>query len=490
MTMALSACEEEPAQSSSGSEGGGAPSTTPAATTSATTADPDDNAGTDKEAKEVSTADYQPDGNAGTIKYLGYFDLSQDQKSSEQYLVFTSELYGGTIDYNATASGDAYFEKLASLISADDSPDILSYEWQSFPGGISKNVYQPLDEYIDLEAPLWSGIKDVVENFSYEGKHYYYPHKIKTNFAINYDRKTIEESNLKDPYDLYKEGNWTWDTFRELMTSFCNLSEDNIGFCSTGDVISAFISTCGTPLIDVLPDGSINNNISDPNVSRAMSFIEGLYRDGLMYNKQLGDWVAPALWAVNSSQVLFLGMEPEWAYIAATEKIQNPNGVDNDIFDTVSDYAFVPFPRDPSADKYYAPYDTYGYLVARGAKNIKGAVDWIYCNRVYETDENVIAQAREDAIHPAKVLYTEGKNEGKQKWQITWDENVYDIWKEMTNPEKFEFIFDDAYGFNSTLTSTISSNMLNEVAYNGGSWTQLSAENSPAIDAILDEYRK
>ncbi len=32
-------------------------------------------------------------------------------------------------------------------------------------------------------------------------------------------------------------------------------------------------------------------------------------------------------------------------------------------------------------------------------------------------------------------------------------------------------------------------NMLNEVAYNGGSWTQLSNENKPLVDAIIDKYK-
>lgn len=474
-------------------EGGTAPVTTSGAgpgtsgtTTAATTTDPDEGAKTDEEAKDIVSEDFAPDGNAGLVKFLGYYDI---RDGSDQYLVFQTPEWGGTIDYNSCSSGPAYFEKLGTLIAADDSPDLVTYEWLSFPGGMAKNMYEALDEHFDLNTALWADMKQTVEDFAYEGKHYYYPYQIRTYFALNYNRKTVENAGLTDPYELYMAGNWTWDTWRQMMIDFCNQDDTNIGYCSTPDVLASIVATTGTNFVDVRPDGTIVNNLGDANVTRAMEFIEGLHRDGLMYNKELGDWVSPQLWAVNSAQVLFLGMEPSWCYSDASKIIQNPAGVENDIFDTPSDFAFVPFPRDPSSDTYNLAYDTFGYMVPKGAKNIKGAVDWIYCNRVFETDETVKAQAKQEAIAPEKVTFLEGKYEGMQKWQMTWDEQVYDLYIEMKDPTKFNFSFDDVYGFNSELSSDLIGNTLNEIMFNAGSWTQLSSQISPAVEAILDEYR-
>ncbi|MGN0688250.1 MAG: hypothetical protein ACI4KA_09110 [Oscillospiraceae bacterium] len=129
-------------------------------------------------------------------------------------------------------------------------------------------------------------------------------------------------------------------------------------------------------------------------------------------------------------------------------------------------------------------------MVPKGAKNIKGAVDWIYCNRIYETDENVKATTRDEYVHPEPVYFVEGKNEGQRKWQIMWDENLYDLWQEMHDPSAFSFSFDDCYGFNSELSETIIGyGILNEIMFNAGSYTQLSNEYMSAVDAILDEYR-
>jgi hypothetical protein len=48
-------------------------------------------------------------------------------------------------------------------------------------------------------------------------------------------------------------------------------------------------------------------------------------RSGLLYPESHphGDWVSPQVFANTSDKILFLGLEPEWAYIAATENIQN-----------------------------------------------------------------------------------------------------------------------------------------------------------------------
>lgn len=486
MAASFTACEEEGAENSGSVNAPGPVQTS--ATQASTTTDPDENASTDKEIKDINTESYTPDGNAGNIRFLGFYDITGDQKGKEQCLIFQSELYGGTIEYISSPSGDAYYEKLGALIAADDSPDLVTKDAMLYPGNVSKNLFEPLDDLIDYKSPLWIDMADVIESYTYKGKHYYYPHRITTSFALNYSKKTIEENNLEDPYELYKKGEWTWDAWRKMMQEFCDKDSDNMGFYATDTILTSLIATTGTTLIDTKSDGTILNNINDPNVTKAMGFYEELYRDGVMYAKQLGDWVPPQTFATNCSKLLFLGMEPEWTYIAATEQLQNPQGVESDIFGEVSEFAFVPFPRDPDADAYYQAYDTYGFLIPKGAKNKKGAVDMINCFRVYDTDEGIIAQVREDHVNPTPIYYTSGKYEGSQKWQITWGETEYDMWREMCDPTKFNFVTEDAFGFNSDFWNQYAT-VLVGVAFDGESWSQKSGEFAPIVEATIDEFR-
>ena len=488
--LGLTACDEEAPVASDGSA---ASNSAPAAaattsTQASTTADPD--AGlelTDKENKVIDTSACPPSGNAGTLRYLGFYDITKDQKGTEQCLIFQSDLYGGSFEYISTPSGSAYYDKLANLIASDDSPDIVTKDAMLLPGNVSKNLFEPLDGKIDLTAPQWKDISSIVEQFSWKGVHYYFPHRTTTKYALNYSKKTIEENDLPDPYEKYKNGEWTWDAWRDMMTKFCDKDENNIGFYGTDTTVDAFILTTGTSLIDTQPNGSITNNLANPNVTRAMQFIEGLCRDGVSYGKELGDWVSPETFATECDRLLFLCMEPEWTYIAATEQLQNPKGVDNDIFDTVSEFAFVPFPRDPQADAYYQGYDTFGFLVPKGAKNMDGALEFINLFRAYDVDPVIQAQVKNDHIAPEKIYFEKGSNVGKEKWQITWGEQEYDLWREMCDPANFSFINEDAYGFTSDLQSQLATVVM-DVVEHGSSWTQTSAEISPIVDSVISEY--
>lgn len=438
--------------------------------------------------KDTASPSYKPSGNVGKIKYLGFYDITSDSKGKEQCLIFQSEQYGGKIEYISSPFGAAYFEKLGVLIASDDSPDIVTKDAMLYPGNVSKNMFESLDSYIDLNSSLWKGMKSIADSYTWNGKHYYIPHMTTTSFALNYNRKTIADNGLADPYELYKNGEWTWDAWRDMMDKFCAKSDDNIGFYATDTGYDAFILTTGTPLVSV-SKGKITNNVFSSNVSRAMEFLRDLSVSGLGYEKQYGDWVPPQTFATASDKLLFLVMEPEWTYISATEQIQNPSGVDNDIFDTVSDFAFVPMPRDPNANGYYQGIDTFGFLVPKGAKNIYGAVEFMNLFRAYETDKTVQKQVKASCVSPDPVYYTSGKNEGNRKWQMTWDENLYDLWKEMSDPSVFSNVNEGIYGFNSYL-SELTYDSLNATTMYGKSWADISKGLSGAVNEVSAEYSR
>ena len=103
--------------------------------------------------------------NGTTLKWLGYYDLNTDDK--EIVDKFGDEGY--TVEYISTSSAE-YFTKLAQLVASSDSPDMVRYEWQSYPHGVANNLYTSLDDYVDFDSDTWSGMKDMIENFNYGGK--------------------------------------------------------------------------------------------------------------------------------------------------------------------------------------------------------------------------------------------------------------------------------------------------------------------------------
>lgn len=447
-----------------------------------------------EEAKVVEIDENQE---TGTIKILIYYDLlTQD---AERVDLFETR-YNGSIEQEICSSGAGYFEKLGTLVASDLSPDIVRYEWRSFPHGMSRNMYTPIDSYIDLDSDLWSDMKEIADQFVYNGKHYYVPYKITSNFALNYNRLLLQEYGLADPMDMYLNGEWNWTAFRDLITQWCNADTNHIGY--TGVSALSFVTTTGTKMIDV-QDNQIINNLKNENVQRAMEFVEDLCRQGLT-----GDGYVDPAEAFLDGNLLFLGMEPTWAYASSCEALFKKK-IDYDM-------AFVPFPRDDLADQYYHGFDSFGYMVPSGAKNVKGAVDWITLNRVEETDpENVAKQKEKDTdsstkYYPkcpeCKYSYVEHEVEDltvcpecntprREKFNAYYTEQQYDVLQDLITPErgKFSFLFDNCKGFNEDLSNLFEGmgeqSLMDGPIWSDISFTQLREENYNTIESILDDYR-
>lgn len=201
MTLGVTAC-------SGGDSGSGSGNNNTTTTTAATTSK-----APEQSFAEVTAAPVDETAETGTITWLMYEDLLTN--NAAMVALFESR-YGGSIEQRVTGSGDEYFETLGTLIATGDSPDIVRYEWRSFPHAMSYNMYTPLDSYIDLDSDLWKGVKEIAEQFVYNGKHYYVPYQYKTNFALNYNNRVLEENGMQDPMKLVKENNWTWKTFEDI----------------------------------------------------------------------------------------------------------------------------------------------------------------------------------------------------------------------------------------------------------------------------------
>ncbi|MGN0618012.1 MAG: ABC transporter substrate-binding protein [Ruminiclostridium sp.] len=445
--------------------------------------------------EEAPVVEIDENQETGTIKLLIYYDLVKE--SADLVDKFETK-YNGSIEQELCSSGSAYFEKLATLVAADLSPDIVRYEWMSFPHGISRNMYTPLDSYIDLDSELWSGIKEIAEQYKYNGKHYYIPYSITSSFALNYNKTVLQEYGLEDPIELYKRGEWDWNTFKELLTKWCDANPDHIGYTGVGGM--SFIATTGMELIDVQND-KIINNMKDENIQRCMEMLEELAKHGLT-----GEGYVDPAEAFVDGKLLFLGMEPTWTYGSASQSLFK-NNVEYQM-------AFLPFPRDPASDKYNIAYDSFGYMVPSGAKNVKGAIDWITLNRINVTDPDTIAKDRAKALdsstkyYPkcAECKYSFAANETedltacpecgtarKVKFNAYYTEEQYDILMDMTTPEnqKFSFVFDNCNGFSTDVTNLLngSEGLLDAPLYAGASYTQLREEYYLPMEMLLDDYR-
>lgn len=474
-----------------------------------------------------SEAEIKPiDENAptGDIIYLTY-ENSWDTSNEEALTKFEQQM-GGTFTIRTCGSGDDYFSTLGTLIASGDSPDLVRYEWRSFPHAMSYNVYTPLDSYIDINSDLWKDMKPIADQFIYNGKHYYYPNVLKTSYALNYNNRVLQANGMTDPMELFKKDQWTWSAFESMLSEWCLMDDNHIGYNGVGGMI--FILTTGNKIVD-LQGSEIINNLKNADIARCMSWLGDLRKKGLLGASEAqmtatghGNGYESPEAAFVDGNLLFLGMDPSWTYGAAKKEFFN-RGLEEEL-------KFVPFPRDDNSDTYYHGIDTLGYMVPAGAPNLKGAIDWINFSHQLNTDPETLAKAKDDALadvikykarcynkecgdtsenadSKGRHIYTEEENENnvtvcpscgterERDFKLVYSEEQYDLFMELQSTTgRFTMLFDHCYGFSGDVSNLFDvgedSLLDGPVFYDGVSFTSLVESQYNVLEGYLQEYRE
>ena len=437
---------------------------------------------------------YESGKTAGTLHALCFYDfhnIAPEVDISELY----AERFGGTVETEIVGSLEVV-ERLGVLMASGQSPDIIRSGWDYLPGYIINNRFAPLDDWLDIESPIWSELTDVINDFTYGGKHYYWPSNMAINYGVTYNTLNVEATGCKDPMDLYFAGEWTWDQFEEILVKWKSVSPDNIGI-SMGESSALHIAaTTGTPAIE-FTGTDILNNMKNANVMRAMEFAEKLSREDLVFP----EWRGPdsdASW----DNLMFFIMPAEWAEECGQNTLFKKN-LDGEI-------RTVPIPRDPDSDTYYLLGDTYGYLVPSGATNMQGAAAWILASRIYRTDPEVIEKREDELMYDGAYYYIkcpeckhafdsergevgetcpECGTARKAKFKVTYTPEQMQVFRDMTDPSKFDFVFDCHRGFGADMRQQVI-DIFDYPLKGEDTYVHMLEEYNTVVEAALDPYRE
>lgn len=313
------------------------------------------------------------------IKWMAWWDMDETSGEAELF----KEAYGipetgedpdseGRIfEYTAVEYGSR-FDSLTALVSADNSPDMFPFEIRDFPYGILANRYQPIDDIVDVNSEKWAGTKALMDQFALNGKHYAAFTGISLFNLMWYKKSNIEAIGADDPQELFKQGKWDWDAFLEISRKWQQSgSEGAERYCVDGySTEDDFIISTGVPMIGT--DGTkLVSNLHDPAVERAITgIITTLQKENLRYPRnELNDWQQnPSAWAKDST--LFF-CEGTWRYEDTLQKFKKQQKWADD------EIKVVPFPKDPSADKYYVQVKVDVPMWVVGSKNKEGVQAWL-----------------------------------------------------------------------------------------------------------------
>lgn len=392
----------------------------------------------------------------GEIKWLSDWDINPDGtgKNVPTDLAVFQERYGGSVKYYKCTFENRY-EKLAEYINSDEGIDFFyGGNLDAFPNGAIKKTFVPIDDYIDFDSPLWEDVKDVNDSFMWDGKHYMAGVQTTGDqVAVIYNRKTVAEAGLDDPADLYARGEWTWDTFEDMLEQYVDSSKQKYGIDGWWFEFG-LMNTIGIPPVS-LENGKLVSNIGAPAMERVQNWMYGLSQNGYVAigGEDLGWKEQPAY--IGEGKTLFY---PSGLYELYKSRSQWSKTFGNDAF-------FVPMPKDPKADEYYVPTGIEAYMFVNGGSNPEGVAKYLDCKRFTLLDEDTKALADEQFIE-----------------DYGWSQEMLDMKESMQELAEENPVIDISKGISEDCGELLDDNL--RKAARGTPWN----ETYEAIYATVEKY--
>lgn len=386
MTAGLAACsnDETTSNNNNGGGGGDATTTTEQITTTTITVAINEEGLKDGEEEVLENAMSQlrdSELENKEVKWLAHYDLnpSTNGASKSVTLEMFEQKYGGSIKYYATTWGNRYND-LSTYVLGGEGIDIFpGDDVYNFPKGIVSGMFQPIDNYVDLNSSIWQNVKNGMEAYAFGGKHFNMVTSVTAEEIVIYNKATIEANGLEDPWELYKEGNWNWDTFKSMLLDFVDEDNDQWGLDGYWSENALFLSA-GVPTVGTTADGQLICNLNDATVEKAMNYQYDLFNSGLVFPREQFSW---------NEQPQFMGEGRQLFYIIGPYALDGaPETWSHKI--EPENVGVAPIPS-PAGSTNYHVAKINGYALCKGALNPEGAALFAECNIIGNIDEGAIA---------------------------------------------------------------------------------------------------
>ena len=221
--------------------------------------------------------------------------LAKSDFGGQSFVFYYWYEYGDIIDrkielfnrqHNAKVSAQvisgSFEENIAKSIASGRPYDLIANHGIFFPNSIFLDIYEELSGYIDerdyfnASKPQNGGIsKTVNAEFSWRGKLYACGSaKSVLQNVIYYNKLMFQNAGLEDPYQLWKNGQWTWNKFVTMGRMVTDVA-NNIGFLSAVD-LTVWWTMCGVSPVNHYGD-TYTENLGSQEIITATQQYANLY---------------------------------------------------------------------------------------------------------------------------------------------------------------------------------------------------------------------
>ncbi len=396
------------------------------------------------------------------IKWLAHYDINPSGSGASKSVAMEmfEKKYGGTVKWYQT-TWENRFNDLSTYVLGGEGIDFFpGDDVYNFPKGIISGMFMPVDDYIDLNSDIWQQSATAMELYNFGGKHFSFVTGVTAEEVVLYNKATIEANGLDDPWELYKAGNWNWDTFKSMLEEFVDEENDQWGLDGYWSENSLLLSA-GVPTVGTV-DGQLVCNLNDSTMEKAMNFQYDLYNAGLVFPREQFNWAEQPQMMSEGRQLFYI--VGAWAVKSDpatwTTKIEP------------EDLGIAPVPSPAGSDPYQAA-TVGGFALCKGATNPQGVALYAECNIVGANDEGAIAIS-----------------DRKMKDDYQWSDELIAIEKEINELARQYPVVDLASGCSTDIASYTTQggdNVGTRAAMHGVDWATNRESIAEVITMLVDE---
>lgn len=283
--------------------------------------------------------------------------LDDPTTSIPQALQDYDDKYGVTVEV-IDAGYDVWEQKIIQYANAGTPISVIHGDNAYYPYFAMVNYVEPLSDYVDLDADYISK-PGMDAYFKYNGEYYCAAAATVSPSVLFYNKDMLQKFGLEDPLELYKAGNWNFDTFRDMCKTVTNADEKRWGLCN--QYAWFFLGCNHTALCKLTDDGKYELNLDDPAVKDALEYTQDAYfgtNGGKPWRWVNGGDIFQCWY---NSEDLFVN-EYEWCEVKDVLQPQKDGKFD-------FDYGVVGLPYGPNNTDHYNICNAGGYGIGTGCPN-------------------------------------------------------------------------------------------------------------------------
>ncbi len=177
------------------------------------------------------------------------------------------------------ADDENYLNKLASMKAAGNAPEIACIRPAHYPLSILQNYFLPLTaEDMAVDPAVYD--LDTMNMLAWDGENYgYVAYKsTKTNYGVLlYNQDIFDQYGVTDPYTMWREGDWNWETFVEMAQNIQSKSGIQALTCEYHGYLLSL--TAGEDCV-VMDNGKLVNNAASSELRDAYRWLNNLKLNG------------------------------------------------------------------------------------------------------------------------------------------------------------------------------------------------------------------